>query len=74
MVRVRSIAPLVAAVALMAAAFATAANAGCSDPGRIELTGQGYELVGGCVAEGDFVVPGGATPAPSVPAGEPAKG
>lgn len=73
MVRVRSIAPLVAAAALMAAAFAAAANAGCSDPGRIERTPQGYVLVGSCVAPGDIIVPE-PVPAPlPLPSGTPAK-
>jgi hypothetical protein len=66
----RSAVPLVAAAALMAAA----ANAGCADPGHIERTGDGYQLVGGCVAPGDIVVPVSAPAQPPAPLGEPAKG
>jgi hypothetical protein len=73
-VGLRSAVPLVAAAALMAGAFAAAANAGCADPGRIERTGDGYQLVGGCVAPGDIVVPANTTAQPTVPLGEPAKG
>jgi hypothetical protein len=73
-VGLRSAVPLVAAAALMAAAFAAAANAGCADPGHIERTGDGYQLVGGCVAPGDIVVPANVPAQPTVPLGEPSKG
>lgn len=74
MVRLRSFAPLVTAAALMAAAFVAAANSGCADPGRIERTPQGYQLIGGCVAPGDMVVPSAVPEPPTAPVGEPAKG
>ncbi|MGI5127292.1 hypothetical protein ACQEVB_10815 [Pseudonocardia sp. CA-107938] len=74
MVRLRSVAPLVAAAALMAGAFVAASNAGCADPGRIERTSDGYRLVGGCVAPGDIVVPAAVPAPPTAPVGEPAKG
>jgi hypothetical protein len=32
-------------------------QAGCDEPGRYELGAHGYELVGGCLAPGDLVVP-----------------
>ncbi|SHL02913.1 hypothetical protein SAMN05443637_116135 [Pseudonocardia thermophila] len=75
MVRLRSVAPLAGAVALMAGAFAAAAGAGCDDPGHLERTPEGYELVGGCIAPGDVVVPATAPTAepavpPTAPAGE----
>jgi hypothetical protein len=73
-VGLRSAVPLVAAAALMAAAFAAAANAGCADPGRIERTGDSYQLVGGCVAPGDIVVPGNTPAQPTASLSGPAKG
>jgi hypothetical protein len=75
MTRLRSIAPFLVAAALTAVAFATAKGAGCDDPGRYELQGEGYVLVGGCVAPGDLVVPDQAPPArPADAAVAPAKG
>jgi hypothetical protein len=75
MTRLRAIAPLFAAAALTAVAFATAKGAGCDEPARYELRGGTYELVGGCIAPGDLVVPEPAPPAAPVDAaGTPAKG
>ena len=54
---VREIAPLVAAAALAVGAVVAAGTAGCDDPGHYEVRSWGYELVGGCVAPGDIVVP-----------------
>lgn len=66
MSRLRTIAPLLVAAALTTVAVATVSNAGCDDPGRYVLRPDGrYELVGGCVAPGDLVVPE-PTPAPPV--------
>jgi hypothetical protein len=55
--RVRAGAPLLVAAALAVVAVVTVEQAGCDDPGRYELRADGYELVGGCVAPGDLVVP-----------------
>ena len=76
MTRLRgTIAPLLVAAALTGAAFATAKGAGCDEPARYELRAGGYELVGGCIAPGDLVVPEPAPPvAPADAAGTPAKG
>lgn len=74
MTRVRAMAPLLAAAALTAIAVLTVRGAGCDDPGRYELRSGHYELVGGCVAPGDIVVP---QPKPDTPAAEldtPARG
>lgn len=57
MTRLRAIAPLMVAAALAAIAVATVQGAGCDDPGRYELRTGGYELVGGCIAPGDIIVP-----------------
>lgn len=64
MTRVRLVAPLLAAAALAAVAVGTVRNAGCEDPGYYALVDGGYELVGGCVAAGDLLVPG---PPPTEP-------
>jgi hypothetical protein len=64
MTRLRAIAPLLVAAVLTAIAVFTVTSAGCDDPGRYELVGGEYQLVGGCIAPGDIVVP---EPAP-VPA------
>jgi hypothetical protein len=64
MTRLRAMAPLLVAAALAAIAVATVQGAGCDDPGRYELGSNGYELVGGCIAPGDIVVP---EPAPKPP-------
>jgi hypothetical protein len=72
-VGVRTIAPLLAAATLTVVAVITAREAGCDDPGHYEVGPAGYELVGGCVAPGDLVVP---QPAPAKPAeqvGSPAR-
>ena len=61
MTRLRDIAPLVAAAALAVGAVVAARTAGCDDPGHYEVRSWGYELVGGCIAPGDIVVP---NPAP----------
>jgi hypothetical protein len=75
MTRLRLLAPLLAAAALAAMAVATVRGAGCDDPGYYALVDGGYELVGGCLAAGDLLVPG-AEPQGPVPAevGAPAKG
>ncbi len=75
MTRLRAIAPLLVAAALTAVAVATVQGAGCDEPARFELAAGGYELVGGCIAPGDIVVPEPAprAPAPAGPAA-PAKG
>ncbi len=64
MTRLRAIAPILVAAALTAVAVVTAHEAGCDDPGRYELRADGYELVGGCLAPGDLLVPEPAPPAP----------
>jgi len=74
MTRVRAVAPLLAAAALTVVAVLTALRAGCDDPGRYEPRGSGYELVGGCVAPGDIVVPQPAPPGPAVELDAPARG
>jgi len=63
MTRLRSIAPLLVAAVLAATAVATVQAAGCDNPGHYELGARGYELVGGCIAPGDLVVP---EPAPQL--------
>ena len=75
MTRLRTIAPLFVAAVLTAIAVVTVQSAGCDDPGRYELVAGGYELVGGCIAPGDIVVPA-PTPKPPHPtdATAPAKG
>ena len=74
MTRLRSIAPLLVAAALTATAFATVQAAGCDNPGRYELGANGYELVGGCIAPGDLVVPEPVpVPLPQLDADTPAK-
>jgi hypothetical protein len=74
MTRLRAIAPILVAAVLAAIAVATVDSAGCDDPGRYELGPGGYQLVGGCIAPGDLVVPVPATPAPAPNAAEaPAK-
>ncbi len=73
MTRLRLLAPLLAAAALTAMAVATVRGAGCDDPGYYALVDGGYELVGGCVAAGDLLVP--TAPAePPAEVGAPAKG
>jgi hypothetical protein len=57
MTQVRAIAPLLVAAVLAAIAVFTVASAGCDDPGRYELVAGGYQLIGGCLAPGDIVVP-----------------
>ena len=57
MTQLRAIAPLLVAAVLAAIAVVTVKGAGCDDPGRYEPVAGGYELVGGCVAPGDIVVP-----------------
>jgi hypothetical protein len=76
MTRLRAIAPLLVAAVLTAIAVVTVKSAGCDDPGRYELVAGGYQLVGGCIAPGDIVVPEPApAPAPLPAAGEaPEKG
>ena len=66
MTRLRAIAPLLVAGALAAVAVVTVQQAGCDDPGHYQLGAHGYELVGGCIAPGDLVVPEPA-PTPSQP-------
>lgn len=44
---------------MLAAAVATVAGAGCSDPGRLVTRADGVVVLeGGCVSAGDLVVPG----------------
>jgi hypothetical protein len=57
MSRLRAIAPLVVAAVLAGIAVVTAQSAGCDDPGHYVPVAGGYELIGGCVAPGDIVVP-----------------
>jgi hypothetical protein len=65
MTRLRMLAPLLVAAALAAVAVATVRDAGCDQPGYLEmLDGGGYELVGGCVAAGDLLVADPPPPAP----------
>ncbi|GAY13117.1 hypothetical protein TOK_2036 [Pseudonocardia sp. N23] len=56
--------PLLAAGVLAVLAVLTVRSAGCDDPGRYELRGGTYELVGGCIAPGDVLVP---QPTPMLP-------
>jgi hypothetical protein len=65
MTRLRAMAPLLVAAVLAAIAVVTVEGAGCDDPGHYEVSAGGYELVGGCIAPGDIVVP---HPAPQDPA------
>ncbi|WP_219419215.1 hypothetical protein [Pseudonocardia nigra] len=75
MTRLRAMAPLLVAAALAGVATVTVQNAGCDEPGRYELRADGYELVGGCIAPGDIVVPDPAPlPGTSPEPGTPAKG
>ncbi|MFC5993881.1 hypothetical protein ACFQE5_06610 [Pseudonocardia hispaniensis] len=53
----RAIAPLVCAGVLAVLAVLTVRSAGCADPGHYELRNGGYELVGGCIAPNDIVLP-----------------
>ena len=71
MAQLRDVIPLVAAAALAVGAVVAARTAGCDDPGHYELRSWGYELVGGCIAPGDIVVPEQAPVAP-LPAASPA--
>ena len=57
MTRLRAIAPLLIAAVLAAIALVTVNTAACDDPGHYEPVAGGYELVGGCLAPGDLVVP-----------------
>jgi hypothetical protein len=72
MTRLRAAVPLLAAGVLAVLAILTVRSAGCDDPGRYELRGGTYELVGGCIAPGDVLVPQ-PTPAPPPDADAPAK-
>ncbi len=75
MTRLRAIAPLLVAAVLTAIAVVTVKDAGCDDPGHYEPVAGGYELVGGCIAPGDIVVPAPVPlPAPAADAATPAKG
>jgi hypothetical protein len=68
MMGLRALVPLLAAGVLALLAVLTVRSAGCDDPGRYELRGGTYELVGGCIAPGDVLVP---APAPAPAAAEP---
>jgi hypothetical protein len=57
MTQLRAIAPLLVAAVLAGIAVLTVKDAGCDDPGHYEPVAGGYELIGGCVAPGDIVVP-----------------
>ncbi len=61
----RAVVPLLGAAALAVIAVVTVRGAGCDDPGHYERLGDGYELVGGCIAAGDIVLP--AVPSPPAP-------
>lgn len=65
MTRLRMVAPLLVAATLAVVAVATARTAGCDEPGRYEASAEGYVLVGGCVAPGDFVLPDLPPPPPA---------
>jgi len=67
----RAVVPLAAAAVLGTLAIVTVDQVGCTDPGRYERVAGGYELVGGCFAPEDLVVPAAPpvpSPSPSVPA------
>ncbi|MHA6796653.1 hypothetical protein ACVGVM_24535 [Pseudonocardia bannensis] len=71
MTRLRAVVPLLGAAVLAVIAVVTVREAGCDDPGRYVLRGGGYELVGGCIAPGDIVLPEPpATPPPDSTAGD----
>jgi hypothetical protein len=74
MSRVRTAAPVVVAAALTLVAVLTVRDAGCDEPGRYELRGGSYEIVGGCFEPGDLVVHGPAPAAPTVELDRPARG
>lgn len=75
MTGLRTIAPLLVAAVLTAIAVVTVESAGCDDPGHYEPVAGGYELVGGCIAPGDILVPGpDPLPAPAADDAAPAKG
>lgn len=71
----RAAGPALAALALTGVALATVTRAGCDDPGRFVAHDDGYELIGGCVAKGDLVIPEPATvPEPGLPDPDTARG
>lgn len=70
MMALRALVPLLAAGVLTLLAVLTVHSAGCDDPGRYELRGTGYELVGGCIAPGDVLVPAPAPAPPAAPTSE----
>jgi hypothetical protein len=70
MTRLRAIAPLLVAAVLAAIAVVTVESAGCDDPGRYEPVAGGYQLVGGCIAPGDIVLPEPAPVATPLPAAD----
>ncbi|GEL24452.1 hypothetical protein PSU4_34060 [Pseudonocardia sulfidoxydans NBRC 16205] len=72
MTRLRAVVPLLAAGVLAVLAILTVRSAGCDDPGHYELRGGTYELVGGCIAPGDVLVPQ-PTSTPPTDADAPAK-
>ncbi|OLT11566.1 hypothetical protein BJF78_26555 [Pseudonocardia sp. CNS-139] len=57
MTQLRAIAPLLVAAVLAVIAVVTVQSAACDDPGRYVPVAGGYELIGGCIAPGDIVVP-----------------
>ncbi|GEL19555.1 hypothetical protein [Pseudonocardia asaccharolytica] len=72
----RAVVPLLCAGVLAVLAVLTVRSAGCADPGHYEFRGGGYELVGGCIAPSDLVLPGQpVTPPPEIapPSGWPAR-
>ena len=74
MTRLRAMAPLIVAAALAAVAVVTVQQAGCASRATTSCGAHGYELVGGCIAPGDLVVPEPAPqPAPAAGPGTPAK-
>lgn len=64
---------LAVAAGLIGAAFLTVQHAGCDDPGHFVTRAGVVELVGGCVAAGDLVVPG-APAGPATTTAPPAQG
>ncbi|WP_127782181.1 hypothetical protein [Rhodococcus sp. X156] len=60
-----------ASASLIGGALFTVAQAGCDTPAHLQTRADGgVELVGGCVAAGDLVVPGAPTTPAAVPDGQ----
>ena len=58
----RAVVPLLVAAVLAVIAVVAVQRAGCDDVGRYERSGDGYVLVGGCLAPGDVMVAVPSTP------------